>query len=419
VVEFSNNSFTDVDQEDEDIRKALVSISKTVKVFDGGDGSVGAWQSVLADADVLVFPEVDGGRYFWKTTDTAVLPSAAKDYIKTWAESGKLIVGTGSYTHLQMITDLTGVDFTGLGNSSLGSPGDPWARLSSNTDLPATVPSANYTGAITNYSSLSSGQKAVMERIYFDSSTDTVAVANFSVGSGFYIYNAYDWYPSAADVSSGRRAEWDATLQFAASGAVTGQTFGATSTPEATGPLVPVLPRVDSLVIPLSSGEPELRMVGKRFHCVNEVVVGDQTVPFSRGFLTPQLEYLTANLSGLPAGSKTLELDTCLGTITYYDWIVIPEPIEPKAIWLKVGEWGLTESLKTKLADFNSNLGTGYSKVRCIVNSDNGEDLNMAFASQICRFVDSNDLSGSMTLTESKRSYQGSGYWINIWASGN
>ena len=219
VLLFTNDTFTDVDEEDLDIRNALIPISSKVTTFDGGDGSATAWTTALSGIDALIFPEVSGSTY-WDSNDTAVLTAAAKTYIKSWVSAGKLIIGTGSYSHLQAITDLTGLDFTGLGNSGLS--GDAvWDLQISSSTLPATVPNANYAGGIEDYSTLSTEQKAAAELVYYNSAQDNAAVVNFKVGTGYYIYNAYDWYPDSGDVTSGARAAWNQTLQFAAAGEFT------------------------------------------------------------------------------------------------------------------------------------------------------------------------------------------------------
>ena len=74
--------------------------------------------------------------------------------------------------------------------------------------------------------------------------------------------------------------------------------------------------------------------------------------------------------------------------------------------------------MRMKIADFNSSLGDGYNKVRCIVNSSNGKDLNEAFAKQICAFAQSNDLSHAEVVLQERTTFSGRGYWVNIWASG-
>ena len=418
VVVFSLDPWTDDDQEDVSIRDALISISNTVKVFDGGDGSSGDWESALAGVDVLVFPEVHAAT-FWAANDTAVLTAAAKSYIKSWAESGKLIVGTGSYSHLQMITDLTGVDFTSVGENGL-SNGESWELFASSSTLPALVPHANKTGAISNYTSLSAGQKAVLTRIYYDTVDDSVAVANFTVGSGYYVYNAYDWYPDSNDISSGRRAAWNETLQFAASGQITGQTFDSSEAEAPSAPRAPVLPRLDNFNIEIGeNGQPQLRIEGKRLWCISSMTIDGMDIPFTSGFSTPWYEYLNADLSGVTPGKKTLVVQSCMGKVTYTNWFTIPSPVEPKSMWTKVSSFGLSEAAKAKIAAFNSNLGDGYTKIRCIVNSANGDDMNEALVAQVCTFANSNDASDAIAVLETRDSFAGSGYWINIWVSGN
>ncbi|MDG2497429.1 MAG: hypothetical protein P8M68_04520 [Aquiluna sp.] len=213
VLIFSNDPFTDTDQEDTDIRNALIPIASQVTTFDGGDGSESAWSSALTGIDVLIFPEVDWTTY-WDSSDTSVLTAASKAYIKSWVSAGKLIIGTGSYSHRTAISDLTDIDFSGLSDDRVSE----WGLQISNSALPATVPSANYAGGIADYSLLTDEQKGVMQLVYYNEGADNAGVVNFKVGTGYYIYNAYDWYPDSSDVASGAKAAWNQTLQFAASG---------------------------------------------------------------------------------------------------------------------------------------------------------------------------------------------------------
>ena len=88
-------------------------------------------------------------------------------------------------------------------------------------------------------------------------------------------------------------------------------------------------------------------------------------------------------------------------------------------MWAKLPTAELNESTKAKIAAFNSSLGDGYTKIRCIVNSSNGDALNESFASQICAFAQSNDVWNANSVIETKDSFAGRGYWINIWVSSN
>ena len=137
-------------------------------------------------------------------------------------------------------------------------------------------------------------------------------------------------------------------------------------------PRAPVLPRLDNFNIETGeNGQPQLRIEGKRLWCISSMTVDGMDIPFTSGFSTPWYEYLNADLSGVTPGKKTLVVQSCMGKVTYTNWLTIPSPVEPKSMWTKVSSFGLSEAAKAKIAAFNSTLGDGYTKIRCIVNSAN------------------------------------------------
>ena len=217
VLVFSNANCTDPTEEDADIAASLGTIAKSVTLFDGGDASAAGWTDALDGIDVLTLPE---GCNFG---ETAMFSAEAEAYIKTWIESGKTVVGTGSYDHAEFINYMTGLDFsTEFDNNTELSDEDtyPWAKQTDNADLPATVPTGNYTGGLQDYSTWSAEKKAFVTPVYYSEGEDNLAVAYFTFGSGYYIYNAYDWYPDSGEITNGVRAAWDQTLQFAATGQI-------------------------------------------------------------------------------------------------------------------------------------------------------------------------------------------------------
>ena len=184
-------------------------------------------------------------------------------------------------------------------------------------------------------------------------------------------------------------------------------------------PRAPVLPRLDNFNIETGeNGQPQLRIEGKRLWCISSMTIDGIDIPLTTGFSTPWYEYLNADISGVTPGKKTFVFQSCMGQLTYINWLTISSPVEPKSMWVKVSPFGLSEVTKAKIAAFNSSLGDGYSKIRCIVNSANGEDMNEAFAKQICSFAQSNDLWQAEVVHETKATFTGRGYWINIWVSG-
>ena len=181
----------------------------------------------------------------------------------------------------------------------------------------------------------------------------------------------------------------------------------------------PALPEMESYQIGLAEeGNPQLRIEGKRLWCVDSMTIDGVEVPIETGYSTPWYEYLNADITAISPGQKTLVAQSCYGEITYENWVTITPVVAPKSTWFKAQSFGLNETMRQKIAAFNSSLGDGYSKVRCIVNSSNGTELNEAFAKQICAFAQSNDLSHAEVVLQERTTFSGRGYWVNIWASG-
>ena len=184
-------------------------------------------------------------------------------------------------------------------------------------------------------------------------------------------------------------------------------------------PPAPTRPVFDSHSFGLDeAGSPELRIQGKRFWCTDSISIDGIDVTLEKGFSSPWYEFMNADISALTPGPKTLIAQTCWGEIKYENWLTIPEFVKPKSMWVKAPSFGLNDTMRNKITAFNSSLGDGYSKVRCIVNSQNGDDLNEAFAEEICAFARSNDLAGAKAVLQVKSAFAGKGYWVNIWASG-
>lgn len=417
VLLFSKDNYTDSDQEDTDIRNALLSVSKTVTVFDGGDGSSSAWETALTGKTVLVFPEVDATTY-WTAVDTPVLSAGAKTYIKNWLSSGKTLIGTGSYSHLRAISDLTDVNFVGTTTQTIAadtSGGRSWARQTSNTSIPASVPTANFTGGIANYSALSSAQKAVMELVYYDSGSDNAGVVNFKVGTGYYIYNAYDWYPSASDRTSGRKATWDQTLQFAATGQISGQVAASTAPPSV--PPAPKLPRIDDFAsgpVVATPGK-DLVLTGARLNCTSQVQINGTTTTHSHSFLPSGLESLSIGIpANLSPGRHMLQMNSCDGNVVFQNLLFVPKP---PVVFEAVTTNSFDRMFVTaKLQSFVLQHYSDYNSVECIVNST-AKPLEKSAA----QFLESSCKLASMSLaqkkgytTEKRSTHKPANIWIRV-----
>lgn len=215
IVVFSRSSFTDPSEEDWDIATVLLPSASEMRVTDGGDGSAGVWESVLAGADVLVLPEGSN----WSTGGTAAISDAALEIIRAWVSAGRTILGTGSYDHGEIVSELTGVDFTT--EFSNRAPEGPWQRVSADTSLPAEVPNANFAGGLMDFSLFSDAQKGIITPLYYSADSDNLAIGAFAIGTGAYLYYAYDWFPDGSELSNGVRDAWNGALVLGAAGDLT------------------------------------------------------------------------------------------------------------------------------------------------------------------------------------------------------
>lgn len=415
VLVYSNDLYTDEDQEDLDITNALLSISKTVSVFDGGDGSRSAWEGALSGIDVLVIPEGSP----WRAGDTVEgFDSQAKAYVLDWVRAGRTVIGTGSYTHLQMITDWTGVNFLSVGNAPAASS---WSLSVARAGLPATIPNANYAGGITNYNDLTQPQKDAMEIIYFDpdynSGKGNVGVASFAIGSGFYIYNAYDWYPGGVELTNGVRAAWNQTLQFGATGQITGVSTTGAAEPVVQAPSIYDGPLFESGPVQVKLGDNAVYL-GQRLNQITSVELEGTKLSFSA----------TANSISvtIPANSKVGKFDLVFnspnGKLTFIGAVVIWESLfvervvsrtilldpstNPQAIRDQLRRLGKAAAL---------DLTSGATpKISCLVNL--GQNGTRDSAAEICSTIGEAFKPGISVQGKLKDNYAGEGVWVRVWA---
>lgn len=243
ILVLSKDPYTDSDEEDTEIAAALEAEfgADNVTVTDGGDATATTWTGLLAGVDTLVIPERNGPT-IWESGRTEALRASGPEtwpitdeamaVIKAFAEAGGVIMGTGSYSHRAIIQELTDRTYSEWNNDYPGNyiedPGsETWAewntgwfsRLAGDDSLPERLPGANYTGGLEvtyadsadpssdrAWSAEERGGLAIVYGYsgpyYGDPATQTieqVGVGVFTVGSGSYIYFAYDWYPDSAD----------------------------------------------------------------------------------------------------------------------------------------------------------------------------------------------------------------------------
>ena len=199
---------------------------------------------------------------------------------------------------------------------------------------------------------------------------------------------------------------------------------------ESSAPTRVVLPRVDTYSVQVSAANvPVLRFEGVRFWCISSVQIDGASFQFNTGYNFEGNEFLTVEIPQLATGIRDLVFESCMGRMSFHNWLVIPSldtltgtsgvksDVPPVSAWHKTDIFGLDDALRSKIFTLTQNLGADYSRVRCIVNSRNGEELNRAFAAEICAYAKSSNGLTLESFIQSRDSFAGNGYWINIWVS--
>lgn len=298
ILVLSKDPYTDSDEEDTEITAALVAEfgAGNVTVTDGGDATGATWTGLLAGVDTLVIPE-QHGPIIWTTGRTEALrvsgmqswpiTDEAMAVIRTWAEAGGVVMGTGSYTHQAIVEHLTRRTFSVSWNNN-DYPGNyvrgPWdaawsewdygwfSRLVGGATLPDRLPGADWTGGLPiayadsanpgSDEAWTTADRAGLTIVYgyqgaYYGNPDTATIEQmgvgvFAVGSGSYIYYAYDWFPSEDDRDTSiadptHTAWWNLALVLGAGGQISDAADGGgdpdpgpDSSPEAPGGSVPV-----------------------------------------------------------------------------------------------------------------------------------------------------------------------------------
>lgn len=204
VLFFSNDDWTDPDEEDATQIAALVAAGATVTTFDGGDGSAAAWAAQIAGKQVVVFPEMDSG-----IVGSAVLSAEALDVIADFVSAGGVLF-LPSENAEEIISELTGVDFT-TGWVNVETPG-PWPYAGpENPAFPESLSYSDGTYPI-GVGTWGPEQFGASFPVYYEEETEEAAVAGFPVGDGVIYAFAYDWYPGMSDSDVTNRAQWNIVM---------------------------------------------------------------------------------------------------------------------------------------------------------------------------------------------------------------
>ncbi|MDO7880958.1 LPXTG cell wall anchor domain-containing protein [Antiquaquibacter soli] len=207
VLFFSNDAYTDVDEEDAFWIDGLEAAGATVTVFDGGDGSAAAWTAALTGQQVFAFPEHDDDLY-----NNAITEEAAYA-IADWVKAGGLILASSDYDFV-LTSVVTGIDYTEVPDYSADFFG-PWPRLTE--FFPGAPDALAPADGTTAYNSFfwTPEQLSVYTPLYAvddPADEDNSWVSGlFRAGAGGVIYLGYDWYPSPGQGEL--QAAWNAYVE--------------------------------------------------------------------------------------------------------------------------------------------------------------------------------------------------------------
>lgn len=212
VLFFSNDEFTDVDEEDAFWIDSLEASGATVTVFDGGDGSAAAWTAALAGQQVFAFPEHNADLFGVAITEEAA------PVIADWVAAGGLILASADYDFI--ITSVaTGIDYTSV-TDYFSDHYEGWALVS---DLfPGSPSSLSDTNGTSAYDLVDwtdeqlAAFTPLYTALYTPDAPDAVETTSFvsglfTAGAGGVIYLGYDWYPDESEAAL--QAEWNAYVE--------------------------------------------------------------------------------------------------------------------------------------------------------------------------------------------------------------
>lgn len=200
VLFFSNDDYTDVDDEDATQIAALQASGATVTTFDGGDGSAAAWTAAIAGKQAVVIPESGN------ILGTAVLSTEAAGVLKAFVSGGGTLLLPTSY-QVELLSYLTDVDFTSSW-TTLNDGEATWPLAIDDPAFPAEIGYSDGTYPV-DVSEWNEAQFAASFPVYYNGETQEGAVIGFPVGTGVIYTLAYDWYPGEDESDIVNRDLWN------------------------------------------------------------------------------------------------------------------------------------------------------------------------------------------------------------------
>lgn len=241
VLVFSNSNVVDTSpgSEYERLSDAITAAGYIVTSFDGGDGQPGTWATALANTEIFVLPEQEGGAFYDPGSPPVWLSSAAMDVLVDWIESGGTALISGSCNNpvgtAHLLSQATSVTYgTDLFNTSCTEFGTS-VKWIDDSELPDELVWAN--GTYEMHLGLFSEEQLAPLTVWYSStigvcSGEALTVGEFAAGDGRIAFDAWDYY----DDHEIDQTPWNTVLAALLDGssATSSWTQGAPTTPPLT-----------------------------------------------------------------------------------------------------------------------------------------------------------------------------------------
>jgi len=239
ILVFSNSSVVDtgigVDGgEYEWISAAITAAGFDVVSFDGGDGSVGAWETALIDIEVFVLPEQETGNFYDPLSPPAWLSEAAKDALVGWIQAGGVMLQSSAcyVDEIAVLNEATGVDYSDVLECDPANIISP--RWVDDASLPPSLESLSHTSGF-DLTAMTGAQLAPLTvwyaGLYSDdcagASAEYLVAGEFSAGSGRLAFVGWDYYNDPDDQTS-----WNGVLASLIDGNAAASTWVPAVLPE-------------------------------------------------------------------------------------------------------------------------------------------------------------------------------------------
>jgi hypothetical protein len=120
--------------------------------------------------------------------------------------------------------------------------------------------------------------------------------------------------------------------------------------------------------------------------------------------------------AGLAPGKYNLEMQTAYGKLTYINAILVKAKPVLASFTLKGSGSQVSLDLADELRSIGSMFSSDYSKIHCLVNTSNPDAADIA--AEVCGVLKSGSLASAKTLSSTKSTYKGSGFWVKVYLAG-